>query len=163
MTEKACARPPWRTVEIYSCVLPNTLPYCLCYNSSLFCVCFFVFLFACFRFSICRKRAKFISKYHPQMRIVSIAPRGRYGVNLQMKNEPEVDLTCSRWNSLLSRLASQSQTSDSYQPKIFVIVSLHYGSRFQQTLAICLDYNYNFPIKYIQALKLFHLWITKFF
>ena len=25
---KTCARPPWRTVEIYACVLPNSFAYC---------------------------------------------------------------------------------------------------------------------------------------
>ena len=114
--------------------------------------------FSCFRFSICQKRAKFISKYHPQTRIVSTSLKGRYGVNLQMKNEPEVDLTCSRWNSLLACLASQSQTSDSYQPKIFVTVSLHYGNRFQQNSGDM----FRLQLKHIEALKLFHLWITKF-
>ena len=29
MTKKACARQPWRIVEIQSCVLPYALAYCL--------------------------------------------------------------------------------------------------------------------------------------
>ena len=33
---------------------------------------------------------------------------------------------------------------------------------FSKTLAVCLDHNLDFRLKYTQALKLFHLWITKF-